>query len=103
MTATIVHVWVKPEFAAAFIEATRQNHENSIREPGNLRFDVLQDAADPGKFVLYEAYVTEAAAVAHKETQHYLTWRDTVAPWMERPREGVRHTMLFPENTTTHE
>ena len=101
MIATIVHVWVKPEFAADFVEATRRNHENSIKESGNLRFDVLQDAANPGKFVLYEVYATEAAAVAHKETQHYLAWRDTVAPWMERPREGVRHAMLFPEHSNS--
>jgi len=97
MTATIVHVYVKPEFINDFIKATRDNHKNSIQEPGNLRFDILQDAKDPGKFVLYEAYETEAAVLAHKETAHYATWRDTVAPWMEKPREGIKHTMLFPE------
>jgi autoinducer 2-degrading protein len=96
MIITIVHVYVKPEFMADFIEATRLNHEQSVQEPGNLRFDVLQDAQDKNKFVLYEAYATEPAAVAHKETAHYLTWRDTVAPWMAKPREGVKHTLLFP-------
>lgn len=96
MTATLVHVHVKPEAVKAFIEATRANHENSVKEPGNLRFDILQDAQDPGKFVLYEVYTTEQAAAAHKETAHYLTWRDTVAPWMVKPREGVKHTLLFP-------
>ncbi len=44
MIATLVHVYVKPEFTEAFIEATRVNHEHSIQEPGNLRFDILQDA-----------------------------------------------------------
>jgi autoinducer 2-degrading protein len=97
MPATIVHVYVKPEFINAFIEATRDNHKNSIQEPGNLRFDILQDAKDPGKFVLYEAYETEQAVLAHKETAHYAIWRDTVAPWMEKPREGIKHTILFPE------
>jgi autoinducer 2-degrading protein len=96
MTVTLVHVLVKPEFLEPFIEATRENHENSVREPGNLRFDILQDAGDPNKFVLYEAYESEAAAAAHKETAHYLKWRDTVINWMARPREGVKHTLLFP-------
>jgi (4S)-4-hydroxy-5-phosphonooxypentane-2,3-dione isomerase len=94
--ATIVHVYVKSEFISQFIEATRYNHEQSIRESGNLRFDILQDATDPTKFVLYEVYLNEQAVAAHKETVHYAKWRDTVAPWMSKPREGVKHQMLFP-------
>jgi len=96
MIATLVHVHVKPEFIKPFIEATRQNHENSVKEKGNFRFDILQDAQDPGKFVLYEAYESELAAAAHKETTHYAAWRDSVASWMAKPREGVKHVMLFP-------
>jgi len=96
MIATVVHVYVKPEFTEAFIEATRINHEHSIQEPGNLRFDILQDAQDKNKFIFYEAYQSEQHAAAHKETAHYITWRDTVASWMAKPREGVKHTMLFP-------
>lgn len=96
MIVTLVHVQVKAEFIAAFIEATRRNHENSVKEPGNFRFDILQDAQDPARFILYEAYASGQDAAAHKETSHYLQWRDTVAPWMAKPREGVKHTLLFP-------
>lgn len=99
MTVTLVHVQVKPEFINDFIEATRNNHENSIREPGNFRFDILQDAIDPGKFVLYEVYDNEQSVAAHKETPHYLKWRDTVSPWMQKPREGIKHKLLFPAAT----
>ena len=96
MIVTLVYVQVKSEFVKVFIEATRENHENSVKENGNIRFDILQDANDPAKFVLYEAYTTEQAVAAHKETAHYLRWRDTVAPWMAEPREGVKHNLLFP-------
>jgi (4S)-4-hydroxy-5-phosphonooxypentane-2,3-dione isomerase len=96
MIVTIVHVYVKPEFIQAFIEATRRNHEYSLKEDGNLRFDILQDDKDPSKFVLYEAYTSEQAVLAHKEKSHYSLWRDQVAPWMAKPREGVRHKMLYP-------
>ena len=96
MTVTLVHVYVKPEFIEAFIQATRENHENSIKETGNLRFDILQDAHDKAKFVLYEAYANEQAVAAHKETSHYMKWRDVVSPWMAKPREGVKHILLFP-------
>ncbi len=98
MPVTLVHVYVKPEFVTAFIEATRRNHELSVKEQGNLRFDILQDVTDPGKFVLYEAYDTEQSVAAHKETPHYFAWRDTVAPWMAKPREGIKHKLLFPQS-----
>lgn len=97
MIATLVYVQVKPEFIPAFIDATRENHENSVKESGNLRFDIIQDAQDKSKFVFYEAYASEQAAAAHKETAHYLKWRDTVASWMAKPREGIKHQLLFPQ------
>lgn len=96
MHVTLVHVYVKPESAEDFIRATTSNHENSVREPGNLRFDVLQDPLDQSHFILYEAYQDEAAAKAHKETEHYLLWRDTVADMMAKPREGIPMLGLMP-------
>jgi autoinducer 2-degrading protein len=96
MHVTLVHVQVKPERVTEFIEACRRNHEGSTAEPGNRRFDILQDAADPTRFVLYEAYVSEADARAHKETAHYAAWRDTVADMMAAPRVGQPFRGLFP-------
>lgn len=96
MQVTIVHVHVKPEHIDAFIQATRLNHEASVNEPGNCRFDVLQDTHDLTRFVLYEAYDSINAATAHKQTTHYLEWRETVADWMASPREGVPYIGLFP-------
>lgn len=97
MQVTLVHVRVKPESVPAFIEATRLNHEASVQEPGNRRFDVLQDPADAGHFILYEAYASAEAAAAHKQTAHYAVWRDTVAPMMAEPRQGVPMHGLFPK------
>lgn len=96
MHVTLVHVHVKPEAVPAFIEACRLNHEASVREPGNRRFDVLQDPADPNRFLLYEAYASAGDAAAHKQTAHYLAWRDTVADMMAEPRRGVPYQGLFP-------
>ena len=96
MHVTIVHVAVKPGHIDDFIEATRRNHEASVNEPGNRRFDILQDAQDPDHFVLYEAYASEADARAHKETPHYHAWRETVADMMAAPREGVPFVGLYP-------
>ena len=96
MHVTLVHIAVKAAHIEDFIGATRMNHENSIVEPGNLRFDVLQVPDDPARFVLYEAYITADAAAAHKQTPHYLKWRDAVAPWMASPRAGVNYRGLLP-------
>ncbi len=96
MEVTIIYVQVTPEHIQDFIEATRVNHEASLHEAGNLRFDVLQSEEDPGHFVLYEAYQGPEHVDAHKQTPHYLNWRETVAPWMAEARRSVRYKGLFP-------
>lgn len=96
MFVAIVYVRVKPEHREAFAQASLENARNTVQEPGALRFDVLQQADDPDRFVLYEVYRDEAGAKAHKETAHYARWRDTVESWMAEPRRGVRHNSLFP-------
>ncbi|MCX7010844.1 MAG: antibiotic biosynthesis monooxygenase [Kiritimatiellaeota bacterium] len=96
MHVTLVHIQVKPEHVAEFLAATQRNHEASILEPGNRRFDVLQLPDDPCRFLLYEAYATAADAAAHKQTAHYAAWRDAVAPWMAAPRHGEPLNGLYP-------
>ena len=97
MHITLVHVHVKPNHVDDFIEATAANHSASIKEHGNLRFDILQQADDPQRFVLYEAYVDADAAATHKTTDHYHLWRETVAQWMASPRQGILHTGRYPQ------
>jgi autoinducer 2-degrading protein len=97
MHVVCVHVHVKPENRDDFVRASIENAKGTAREPGNLRFDVLQSVDDPNRFVLYEVYRDEAGMAAHKETPHYATWRDTVAPWMAEPRQGVKYLSHFPE------
>jgi (4S)-4-hydroxy-5-phosphonooxypentane-2,3-dione isomerase len=96
MFVVCVHVHVKPEHREAFIEASLDNARNTIQESGNLRFDVLEQADEPNRFVLYEVYCDDAAMKAHKETAHYARWAETVATWMAEPRKGVRYAPLFP-------
>jgi len=96
MIVTCVIVHVKEENVEAFIAATAANHEASIQEPGNMRFDVLQCREDRTRFLLYEAYESDEAAKAHKDTEHYKKWRHTVADWMAKPREGIAHDVIRP-------
>ena len=98
MLVVHIQVCVKPEFVGEFIAATLENARASILEPGIARFDFAQQANDPTRFVLVEAYRTDEAPAAHKATPHYAVWRDTVAPMMAVPRESTKfHSLYLPE------
>jgi (4S)-4-hydroxy-5-phosphonooxypentane-2,3-dione isomerase len=92
----LVYVHVKPGTADAFREASILNARQSRKEPGVLRFDVIQQADAPDRFVLVEVYRDAAAAAAHKETPHYAAWRDAVAGWMAEPRSSVKYAGIDP-------
>jgi autoinducer 2-degrading protein len=96
MIVRTIEIQVRPEKAGEFLAATLENHRGSLREPGVLRFDVLQSAEDPARFLLYEVYRDEAATQAHKETPHYQAWKLAVEPWMAAPRTGRAYRTLAP-------
>ncbi len=97
MHIVLVHVHVKPESVEAFKTATLENAQNSLKEAGVARFDVLQKADDPTRFVLTEVYRTPEDPARHKETAHYQKWRDTVADMMAEPRQGIQFSNVFPD------
>ncbi len=98
MIVTCVYIRVKPENLNSFIDATTENHKGSVREEGNLRFDLVQKADDPYSFMIYEAYESETAAAEHKKTAHYLKWREEVEEYMAEPRHGVRYNIIEPND-----
>lgn len=96
MVVTTVMVQVKPEFIESFIFECTKNHKNSINEPGNKRFDILQSKEDPTKFLLYEAYESLEHVAVHKQTEHYESWKNAVAPWMAEQRKGIQYKAICP-------
>jgi len=64
--AVHVHVRVQPGRVEDLLAVTRINAQASLGEPGVLRFDVVQDEADPAHVVLVEVYRDAAAAAAHR-------------------------------------
>jgi quinol monooxygenase YgiN len=93
----IVHVSVHVNLDAidAFTSATLDNARHSMQEPGVVRFDVLQQPDDPSRFLLVECYRTPADQLAHRETAHYLRWRDAVAPMMASPRAATKFAAVY--------
>jgi autoinducer 2-degrading protein len=97
MYIVFVKIHVIPEKRQEFIEATKANHLGTRQEPGNMRFDVIQDTTDINKFSLYEVYHDEAGFLAHQKTEHYATWKEKSGPLMAIPRTAERFTSVFPE------
>jgi quinol monooxygenase YgiN len=98
MLVVHVHVHVKPECVEMFKSVSLENAQQSLREPGIARFDVVQQADDPTRFVLVEAYRTPDAPAEHKKTPHYAKWRDAVESMLAEPRFSVKFANLFPED-----
>jgi quinol monooxygenase YgiN len=96
MKIVCVHVRVKPECVEGFKKATIENASASVKEPGIAQFDVIQEADDPTRFVLIEAYRSPDAPAKHKETAHYQRWRDAVADMMAEPRTGRNYVNVYP-------
>jgi autoinducer 2-degrading protein len=99
MLVVLVHVRVLAESIEVFKTATQANAAASRKEAGIARFDLIQQIDDPNRFVLVEVYRSSEASAAHKETAHYKTWRDTVAPMMAEPRVGVKYANIDPPDS----
>lgn len=92
-----VHVHVKPEHVEAFKKESVLNAGASVKEPGVVRFDVIQEEQLPERFLLIEIYRTSQDPARHKETDHYKRWRDAVAEMMASPRQAVAYRGIFPD------
>ena len=96
MLVVHVHAHVKPEFVEDFRIASLENASKSIKEPGIARFDVIQQADDPTRFMLVEVYRTAGDPGRHKETSHYQSWRNKVENMMAEPRKSTKYLNVFP-------
>ncbi len=99
MLISVVHIHVKADVLDAFIVATKENAFNSRLEPGIARFDFLQQADDPTRFTLVEVFRDEDAPARHRETAHYLKWRDAVTDMMAEPRAVIKHVNISPDDS----
>ncbi|MCL2095593.1 MAG: antibiotic biosynthesis monooxygenase [Oscillospiraceae bacterium] len=98
MKAIIVKIFVKEDCIEKFKEISFYNSENSRKESGCLRFDVIQAEENPALFFLYEIYKSDEAIEEHRKTAHYKKWRETVADMSpeDNPRVSVRGIPLCP-------
>ena len=77
MFVMLVKLQVKPELVAEFTAAILKNAALSVeRDPGCVRFDVLQQQDDPTRWLLYEVYDQEQAWVEHRKAPHFLAFME---------------------------
>jgi len=99
MLVAVINVHVKPDCVEKFNDAILDNARNSIKEPGVTRFDVYQQSDDTTRFTLVEIYKNDDAVGSHRETAHYIRWRDAVAEMMVEPRLRNTYSIVFPEQS----
>ena len=77
MFIVLVKVQVKPELLDEFKTAILTNAELSVqRDPGCVRFDVLQQHDDPTRWMFYEVYEREQSWVDHRNSAHFLAFKE---------------------------
>lgn len=83
----IVHVTfdIKPEYVDAFQEASLINAENSLKESGVANFELLHSMEETTRFMLIEQYYTKEDQLAHRETSHFKTWKETITEMLQKP------------------
>lgn len=95
MLVQLVHIQVKPDRIEDFLDAFRINFEGTTKEPGNLRFDVLQNPDDATKFTIFEVFTDEAAVDAHRKTPHYAKTVALLDDIMTGPRSKDFYNMVM--------
>jgi quinol monooxygenase YgiN len=94
-----VNIHVKPEHVEEFKNLSVENASAStVNEPGCARFDIVQQADDPTRFVYTEVYRDADSAAKHKETKHYNHWREVAEPLLAEPRTRVVYSNVFPKD-----
>ncbi|HZE99510.1 MAG TPA: putative quinol monooxygenase [Planctomycetota bacterium] len=96
MIHIVVQIEPKPEKVEAFLELALFDAQNSRKESGCLRFDVLKALDNPPRFSFYEVYKDEAAVQAHRQTPHYARWIQEIDALQAKPRTAVKYSTVDP-------
>ncbi len=97
MLVQVVHLEVQPQHLQPFLLEVTANLRASRLEPGVIQFDLLQLAAEPHKFMLYEVYRTPADLEAHRHTTHFQRWVEVGVPLLQGDRQRAIYQIIDPD------
>jgi quinol monooxygenase YgiN len=84
-----VMIRIKPENVERFMAEVLANGREARKEPGCRQFEVLVDAADRTKVMLFEIYDDENAFEAHQQTPHFKRYLAEAVPLLESRERHV--------------
>jgi quinol monooxygenase YgiN len=85
---------ILPEHLDDYIVNMRVCAEASNREPGCIRYEVMQDVDDPTMMCLFQVFRDEAAYQTHQDSEHHKVWIDLSGNWRDR-NVRVRHELTY--------
>ena len=86
MYILLVTVKITPERHDEFVKEMLLNAKGAKeKEPGCLRFDVVQDGQDPNTLHLYEVYEDEVAFKKHQNSAHFKRFSEVAGEWRDGP------------------
>jgi (4S)-4-hydroxy-5-phosphonooxypentane-2,3-dione isomerase len=76
----LTHVDIAPEHSEDGLTLLRAMHDNSVDEPGNVTYEVLQQENRTNHFALVEEWASMKALDTHIESQHTRAFRQALLP-----------------------
>jgi (4S)-4-hydroxy-5-phosphonooxypentane-2,3-dione isomerase len=70
---------IAPAEIDKYLAAIKENGAASVKEPGCREFNIMVSATDPNHVFLFEVYDNDAAAQAHRTTEHFKKYAATTA------------------------
>ena len=98
MLTVLVSIKVRSEHVTAFIDATIEETRTSLKDPGVVQIDVLQDSNDAAHITLHEVFESRAVGLQHLEMAHFKQWQSTVKPMLVEPPHAVAYEHVFPKS-----
>ncbi len=85
---------IKAEHLEEYLASMRVYAAVCVAEPGCVRYEVLQDLAEPTIICLYEVFQDAEAFAAHRSSEHHGRWMARSAGWRE-VNPMARHELDF--------
>jgi quinol monooxygenase YgiN len=85
---------IKPENVERFMAQVLANGREARKEPGCRQFEVLVDAADRTKVMLFEVYDDEKAFEDHQQTPHFKKYLAEAVPLLASRERHVLQRAL---------
>jgi quinol monooxygenase YgiN len=85
---------ILPQHVDDYIENMLGCATKTNQEPGCIRYEVMQDLADPTVMCLFQVFADETAYQAHQDSEHHRVWIEQSTSWRD-PSVRTRHELTY--------